>query len=613
MKRIIITLWVLIFNITAFAQPATKKHVVKRGETITQIAKKYNTSNNVLFLLNPEAVKGISRSQVLQVPITSEVQHRVQPKETVYGISKQYEISIEELYKLNPGLEEYGLKVGQILNITGADSFKNTIIVQQGETIYGIATKNNTTVSELYEINPELRVGSLREGQVIKLPIVEEFELKNGQNGALVNQEVETIIVKPKETIFNITRTNNVTQQDLLKWNPKLRDGLKEGDTLIVGFIQTAVPIQAEATIVEANHEQSLVNTNENLIKELVFLLPFNLASNNLSNPSIHRNIQSNAFLNMTLEFYSGAQLAISELEKKNYPLNIRFVDSKETNRAMDVESLKNDFNFSSTDVIIGPFFQKNVDAVSDAFKNQSTLIVSPLSTSEGKPYPRQIHAMPSNDIVKKEMMNYLKLKKQNVVAITDEIKTTRSYFNINLPSAKVMTVGKNEKVSVSNLKALLNNTEVNYIVYDARSLTTSIELIRTLKGLLTEYKIHLVGLEKNDVLESSDISTEDLIALNYTFPSVTNDSENLIRSHFQSKYLKTYGKRPTRFATRGYDVTFDVIARMFRSNQDSNIFDTTTQQVENKFSYSNENGGVYNRAVFILYYDKDYTIKEAK
>src|SRR5690554_6076456 len=140
MKRIIITLWVLIFNITAFAQPATKKHVVKRGETITQIAKKYNTSNNVLFLLNPEAVKGISRSQVLQVPIASEVQHRVQPKETVYGISKQYEISIEELYKLNPGVEEYGLKVGQILNITGLSLYNSTIIVQQGETIYGIAT-----------------------------------------------------------------------------------------------------------------------------------------------------------------------------------------------------------------------------------------------------------------------------------------------------------------------------------------------------------------------------------------------------------------------------------------------------------------------------------------
>src|SRR5690554_2430546 len=107
MKRIIVTLSVILFTCTLYAQPATKKHVVKRGETITQIAKKYNTSNNVLFLLNPEAVKGISRSQVLQVPITSEVQHRVQPKETVYGIPKQYEISIEELYKLNPGVEEY--------------------------------------------------------------------------------------------------------------------------------------------------------------------------------------------------------------------------------------------------------------------------------------------------------------------------------------------------------------------------------------------------------------------------------------------------------------------------------------------------------------------------
>ncbi len=613
MKRIIVTLSVILFTCTLYAQPATKKHVVKRGETITQIAKKYNTSNNVLFLLNPEAVKGISRSQVLQVPITSEVQHKVQAKETAYGISKQYNISIEDLYQLNPGLEEYGLKVKQILNITGADSFKNTIIVQPGETIYGIAAKNNTTVSELYEINPELRVGSLKEGQVIKLPVNDDLRIDQDKKATVFSQNAKTIIVKPKETIYNIARTNNVTQQDLLKWNPRLREGLKEGDTLIVGLYQTAIPVESETTVAEVNQGERLIDANKNTIKELVFLLPFNLASNNFSNPSVYKNIQSNMFLNMTLEFYSGAQLAIKDLESRNYPLNIRFVDSKETNRSLDVQSLKSDFDFADTDVIIGPFFQKNVDAISEAFKNQSTLIVSPLSTSEGKPYPRQIHAMPSNEIVKKEMLKFLKTKQQNVVAITDEIKTPRNFFNSNLPSAKVMTVKRDEKVSAGDLRKLLNNTEVNYIVYDARSLTTSIELIRTLKDLLNEYKIYLVGLEKNDILDSSDISIDDLIALNYTFPSVTNDSDNLRKSNFHSKYMAAYGKKPTRFATRGYDVTFDVILRMFKSNQDAKIFDSTTQQTENNFSYTNENGGVYNTAVFILYYDKDFTIKEAR
>ena len=51
----------------------------------------------------------------------------------------------------------------------------------------------------------------------------------------------------------------------------------------------------------------------------------------------------------------------------------------------------------------------------------------------------------------------------------------------------------------------------------------------------------------------------------------------------------------------------------MFESDENSNIFDFGSQQIENKFAYINENGGVYNNAVYILYYDKDLTIKEAK
>ncbi|MBA5793082.1 LysM peptidoglycan-binding domain-containing protein [Flavobacterium sp. xlx-214] len=639
MKKIIFTISALICAGYSFAQTATKTHVVAKGENITQIAKKYNTTNNILFLLNPEAVDGVSENQVLKIPTTSEIQHQVIAKETVYGIAKQYNIAIEKLYDLNPGLKENGLKVGQYLNLTNTSvnntnattsntTNKNaltTMIVEKGETIYGIAVKNNTTVSTLYELNPGLLENGLKVGQPLNVPVSKQQVVAVEEEKPLPPSSVQfqktakTITVQPKATIYSIAKANNVTQEQLLQWNTDLKNGLKEGSVLIVGYgndINSAVdtttkPSAPKLEEVKKGIHLSLVNDGS--AKDLVMLLPFNISKNNFQNPSINQTIKEDVFLNMTLDFYSGAKLAIDDLKSKNYNLNIKFVDSKETNRSLDVSTLKNDFNFDSTDVIIGPFFQKNVDAVSESFKNQQTIIVSPLSTDKGKPYPRQVHTMPNSDIVKKEMMEYLVSKQQRIVAITDGKKTSASYFSTNYPNVSTIAIANDEKVSPTILKNLLDADLVNYIVFDATSLTSSVELINLLKTLKKDYKIQLVSLEKLDVLESSDVDINDLITLKYTFPSVTNDTDSNKKQQFSKDYKKIYGKNPSRFATRGYDVTYDVITRMFESDENSNIFDYGSQQVENKFAYINENGGVYNNAVYILYYDKDLTIKEAK
>ncbi len=632
MKRIFITLSTLFCATVSFAQTATKTHTVAKGETITQIAKRYNTTNNVLFLLNPEAVDGVSENQIIKIPTTSSVQHQVQAKETVYGISKQYNIAIEKLYDLNPGLKENGLKIGQFLNLTETtsknaatvsnnnQSLKNvastTVIVEKGETIYGIAVKNNTTVSVLYELNPGLLENGLKVGQALNIPVVEKVNIETSASA----KKPKTIVVQPKQTIYNIAKTNNVSQEQLMEWNPDLKNGLKEGSTLIVGHSYEKVPFNDHAAAKPVENTTNTVKKgidlslpNDGSTRDLVMLLPFNIANNNFNNPSINQSIKEDVFLNMTLDFYSGAKMAIDVLKEKNYNLNIKFVDSKETNRALDVNTLKDDFDFSGTDVIIGPFFQKNVDAVSEAFKNQQTIIVSPLSTDKGKPYPRQVHTMPNAEIVKKEMLEYVVSKQERVVAITDGKKTSSQYFSTNYPTITTLSVATDEKVSSTVLKNLLSSSETNYIVYDATSLTTTVELINTLKSLQKEFKIQLVSLEKLDVLESSDVEINDLIALKYTFPSVTNDASGNKKEKFVKDYKAVYGKNPSRFATRGYDVTYDIITRMFESDEDSNIFDYGSQQIENKFAYINENGGVYNNAVYILYYDKDLTIKEAK
>src|SRR5690606_11076751 len=133
------------------------------------------------------------------------------------------------------------LKIGQFLNLAETtskntttvgnnnQSLKNiastTVIVEKGETIYGIAVKNNTTVSVLYELNPGLLENGLKVGQPINIPVAGKVSIETLASA----KKPITIVVQPKQTIYNIAKTNNVSQRQLLEWNPDLKNGLKDG------------------------------------------------------------------------------------------------------------------------------------------------------------------------------------------------------------------------------------------------------------------------------------------------------------------------------------------------------------------------------------------------
>src|SRR5690606_3639574 len=151
-------------------------------------------------------------------------------------------------------------------------------------------------------------------------------------------------------------------------------------------------PIQQE----EEKEESAIVEEQKNQIKdsivakeqkEVVFLLPFNSNQENLegNKSALNSKLQKDVFLNMTLDFYAGALMALDSVQKLDYPVQVKIIDSKESNRSMKVSQLLWENDFDNTDVIIGPFFQSNADALSEALKNQPTYVVSPLSTDEGK------------------------------------------------------------------------------------------------------------------------------------------------------------------------------------------------------------------------------------
>jgi hypothetical protein len=98
-------------------------------------------------------------------------------------------------------------------------------------------------------------------------------------------------------------------------------------------------------------------------------------------------------------------------------------------------------------------------------------------------------------------------------------------------------------------------------------------------------------------------------------YPSIARENESPEALIFEKEYRKKNKIYPSTFATRGFDVTFDTMMRLVQDQSFQETVDTVaTEQVDNKFEYYKKEGGGYiNKGVYILHYDTDLIIKEAK
>lgn len=241
-----------LFCQTVSAQESFVQYVVSKGETVTQIAKKFNISTNEIYELNPDVVSGLKENQVLFVSVINLVAHEVKPKETLYGIALKYNVTIEEIKHLNPKLSEDTIKAGTIITIprlnknfvaalatksrTTLNDNENTVHeVQPKETLFSIARLYNVSVSDLDVLNSDLLENGLRIGQQVKIP----YKKKTLDGKArVINEETIFHIVAPQETKFGIAKKYGISIDQLELQNPEITTGLIIGTKLAVNLKQ---------------------------------------------------------------------------------------------------------------------------------------------------------------------------------------------------------------------------------------------------------------------------------------------------------------------------------------------------------------------------------------
>lgn len=625
-----IYIFVLLATVSVLSQNF-EKHKVEKGETITQIAQKYSVTPYDIYQLNPDVQNGLKPNSVLLIPkkggtqkISSLIKtHKVEPKETLYGIEKKYGLTDEDLKKANPFLEKDGLQIGQTLIIPSNSASKTLVSAPEKviyhevlpkETKYSIAKQYGITIEELERRNPEI-IPNLPIGYKLIIKgnppktVVETIKATPSKTAPATNYT--TYEVKPKETLYSLSKMFGMSQEELTALNPDLKNGVEIG---MIIKVPSAKTVQQEAKKEYVSLSKKNISNGR---KKLVLLLPFNMPKiegDTVNSTSMR--LKKDKFLNMTLDFYSGALMAIDSAKTIGMPIDVKIFDSQETKTTSNISGINQEENLETADAIIGPFYQNNVEKTAELLGANNVPVISPLSKDIGNSLPNLFQTIPSSEVLKKAVFDYMIAKGGNIIAVIDKKKeSVRKYIQENQSGVQFAALLENGSLSAESLKSLFVKDKINYVVLASENTGMIKSTMAAMMSVLTNYKVQLVILEPNETLDTDEINFENLTKLNLMYPSISRENESAEAKIFEKEYRKKNKIYPNTYATRGFDVTFDTMMRLSQGKSYQETVDSiATEQVDNKFEfYKKEDAGYSNKGVYILYYDTDLTIKEAK
>ena len=599
----------------SFYALAQRTHTVIKGDNPYNISKKYGITLDQLYKLNPEAKGTLALGAVLKID-TNSAQNTakasqnsgktlgkiiLEPKQTIYGITKQYHISEVELRVLNPNLDS-NMKIGDevalpsnlISKYAGNQSLvkvetnvekpaisakedvknnaENSYTVQSKDNYYRITRKFNLTQKELFALNPALEQNGLQPGEQIIVkgndePIRKEtakVDTKSASESktenvatALNSDDFVTYTVQSDDTVFGILNKFGITLDQLIALNPELSEGLKAGMVLKIRKLQPGYEKKSGDAL------------------NVVLMLPFGFDTNDTK------------YRNLSLDFLTGAKLAIERNVKSGQKLDIKVID------AGNEKSFKNSLiqiNPDNTDLIIGPFFKSSVLEVLDFVKKQNIPVVAPFANSPDLYNYNNLIIIENNDnIYADRIVKEVKevFSDQKIYIVTDQDKTQANYIKANLEknlkSSNIVIVNSSSEISADkNMMTGQSAPIIAILATDDDSVGSAfsskmIEISKETSGNKAFSTFYNPSFDKF----ADDLSQVNLVYL--MDRKITDGTfENEVLANYKQKYCKT----PSKYAVIGFDVVNDILSRENKKGEVFKQISKVQTQLATKFEF---------------------------
>jgi len=207
------------------------RHTIRRGETLSTIARRYGVSVGAIKDANKMRSSRIIAGRQLTVPVpvgtayarssrravTASVsgEYRVRPGDTLWDIAKAHGTSVDRLARDNKLSSKRRIYPGQILRVPApsggvAQSTRtySRYRVRSGDTLWDIARKHGTSVSTLTRLNHLSSRSRIYAGQQLLVPA--------GRRGSGGNV---TYVVKRGDTLIRIARRHGIGVSDIMAFN----------------------------------------------------------------------------------------------------------------------------------------------------------------------------------------------------------------------------------------------------------------------------------------------------------------------------------------------------------------------------------------------------------
>ncbi len=535
-------------------------HVVSKGETIYSIAAKYNTTIESIYKLNPKAEKGIREGEKLQLQKSLKVSgysnHQIEAKETLFSVSRMYSVSIDDLKKANPGLSEGTFSIGRTIRIPSFSLPSDAAVKQQ----------------------PNVK---------------SEYKVMKG------------------ETLYSISKKQNVSVDALFKSNPGLRNGgLKEGMILTIPDFQIS-------------GQTSMAGGQEPLLTDIPYASAGETVRVGLLFPFKDKN--SSVSSDKLVEYYEGFLLALKELKEKGLNAELYTFDIGTERNTKKLESLLGTNEMKNLHLLIGGVSKPQIDMLTKFSKKTGIKYAIPFgSVNEINIQPNLFQITTSHSSLYSEIVTAFKQKfdDYNIVFIAEpgsnndkldfvnELKKELARSNIQFKTVTSSTdlsgdISKSLTVSRKNILIPTSSSEV------------TLRKIITAANLLNVEDITLFGYPE---WQTYTQHTESLHKYNsYIYSIFFLDEQDKKVQEFTANYKNWYNRNLInsypKYGYLGYDTGLYFLTALHKSgsrfeNNLSNLRVPTLQSAIH-FVQENRKGGFINDGLYLIHFEPGSKIEK--
>ncbi|MCC8088380.1 MAG: LysM peptidoglycan-binding domain-containing protein [Rikenellaceae bacterium] len=575
-------------------------HHVRKGETLFSLSRTYGVDRNEIIKYNPTAAEGLQEGAVIKVPVSEQsieseqknilgrvnnrrtTRHLVNKGETAYSISKRYAVTIDDIITANPGFDPLNILVGQEIlipkSIIGSvtqteikdnleqytDALSDVLpgfeiyLVETGETLYSISKEKNIDIDTIKHYNQDQLKDGLKFGSLIKLPI----GVEPGGN-------------IPEVSVTDEDRTTGRENRPSVLF-PNYNDtNLEENTENLTG-----------------NYISGAVN--------MAVLLPFT----------------PNGGENFT-DFYNGILIALKELKSEGVSVNLNLYYTKRSPE--EVGRILSQGGLSRADLIVGPVYD-NTFAVAAEFAEENGIpVISPLgAVNSGNRYVYQIAPVAEGKYAK---LTQMFAEGNNVIFISSSNSADQK-FMVELRSivpAEYTTVEYIKGKPASAYGNVLSQDRKNVIIIPSENESVVDEILTKLSSIQNSvssrsgryYDISIVG--SNRWTRFNNIDKQLFFKLGVTFVTTYHADRNDSRvRNFESLYLTEFGKFPSQYSYRGYDIAklFIPAVKNYGRNYADYLRRTDRKILQVPYSFRQDSSGKWvNDEWVVVKYNNDFTV----